>query len=175
MNPLSLRSDLETKNDLEWFDALCDLLTKEKHPTTFELMQILGSEDLNVSKEARGSKFLIPFDSRFKWAAINPDLAVNDPDKPLEYLAVAGANFNLKMADIASRFPNYRTQRNTYDGGTQIFFYPVPSKYEFSAIDYWIKKEPEEVENIEDLIFHGVAFKFGENLILGRDGFNLKR
>jgi hypothetical protein len=138
-------------------------------------MQIIGTEDPNVRREVRGSKFLIPFDSRFKWAAINPDLAANDPDKPLEHLAMAGANFNLKMTDIVNRFPNYRTRRNTYDGGTQIFFYPIPSKYEFSAIDFWIKQEPEDIGNIEELIFHRVGFQFGDNLGLARDGFHLKR
>jgi hypothetical protein len=173
--PTNLRNDLETKDNLEWFDAITDILKKDKHPTTYQIMQFVGTDKPNPANEVRGSRFLIPYDKRFKWACINPDVKNNEIDKPLDNLSFGGEMFSLKMTDIIKRFPVYRTQRNIYDGGTQIFFYPVPSEYEFSALDFWIRQEPEEIENINELIFHSVTFKFGDQLLLGRDGYHMKR
>jgi hypothetical protein len=175
IHPKSLRNELEAKNDLEWFDAMCDILKKVKYPTTNQLVELIGVDKPNPNNEVRGSRFLIPFDERFKWACINPNLIEFETDKPIEYLAFGGESFSLKMVDIAVRFPVYRIQRNIYDGGTQIFFHPIPSDYEFTAIDFWIRKEPEEIENINELIFHSVTFKFGEKLFLARDGYYMKR
>lgn len=79
------------------------------------------------------------------------------------------------MSDILKRFPVYRTQRNIYDGGTQIFFYPVSTEYEFSALDFWVRNEPEEIKDVNELTFHSVTFKFGDQLHLARDGYYMKR
>jgi hypothetical protein len=170
-----LRNDLESKSDLEWFDAICNLLKRDKHPTTHNLTKLIGIEKPNPNNEIRGSKFLIPSDKRFSFACINPNLSKFDSDKPIEYFAAGGKEFCLKMSDLLLRFSKYKIQRNTYDGGTQIFFYPVPDEYEFSALSFDIDKEPEEIENIASLIFHYVTFKFGNQLLLGRDGYHMKR
>ena len=170
-----LRSELESLSDIDWFDRMCSILEKHKRPTTFQLTQVIGKEDLRFSKENRGSKFLVPFDKRFKTACINPDLSNNDLDKPLDYLSFGGAEFSLKMIDIINRFPDYKTQRNIYDGGTQIFFYPISEQFEFSAISFGVEKEPEDISDVTLLIFHHVTFHFGENVILGRDGYHVRR
>lgn len=170
-----LRNELETKSDLEWFDTLCDLLKRDKHPTTQYLTELVGIEKPNPNNEIRGSKFLTPFDKRFVWACINPNLTITDKDKPIDYFAAGGKDFSLAMSDLVKRFSEYRIQRNTYDGGTQIFFYPIPKEYEFSALSFDIDKEPEEIENIMSLIFHSVHFKFGDNMLLGRDGYHMRR
>ena len=172
--PTALRNELETKNDLEWFDAMCDLLTKDNHPTTNQLSDLIGYDKPNPKDEVRGSKFLTPYDKRFTWACINPNL-IGDEGSPIEYLAFGGELFALRMLDITKRFSIYRTQRNIYDGGTQIFFYPIPNTYEFTALDFWIRQEPEEIDNVNELIFHSVTFKFGDKLLLARDGYYMKR
>jgi hypothetical protein len=170
-----LRNELETKSDLEWFDTICDVLKRDKHPTTQYLTELIGTEKPNPNNEIRGSKFLTPFDKRFVWACINPNLTLTDTDKLIEYFALGGKDFKLPMSDLLKRFPEYRTQRNTYDGGTQIFFYPIPYEYEFSALSIDIDKEPEEIESMMSLIFHSVHFKFGNNMLLGRDGYHMGR
>ena len=171
----SFRNELEAKNDLEWFDVMCDILTKVNQPTTNQLTDIIGFDKPNPKGEVRGSRFLVPYDRRFTWACINPSLIEEATDKPIEYLAFGGELFALKMADITKRFQVYRTQSNIYDGGTQIFFYPVPNEYEFTALDFWIREESEEIDNINELIFHSVTFKFGDKLFLARDGYYMKR
>lgn len=171
----TLRNNLESKSDLEWFDAICELLKRRNHPKTHQLTELIGRKKPNPSNEIRGSKFLIPYDKRFAFACINPNLFSNDTDKPIEFFAAGGKDFSLKMSDLLLRFPEYRTQRNTYDGGTQIFFYPVPSEYEFSALSFDIDKEPEEIGKIVSLVFHSVTFKFGDHLLLGRDGYHMRR
>jgi hypothetical protein len=171
----TLRNDLESKSDIKWFDAICNFLKRSEHSTTHQLTQLIGSEKPNPNNEDRGSKFLIPYDKRFVFACINPNLLPNDTDKPIEYFAIGGKDFSLPMSDLLLRFPEYKTQRDTYDGGTQIFFYPVPKEYEFSALSFDIDKEPEEIENIAALIFHSVTFKFGDKLLLGRDGYHMRR
>ena len=55
---------------------------------------------------------------------------------PLDGLSFAGG-FSLKVGDLASRLGRYTLKLNTYDGGTQIFFDPVPAEYEFTAVDVW--------------------------------------
>jgi hypothetical protein len=175
LQPPTLRTELESKSDLEWFTAICDFLKRDKHPLTHQLTKLIGSEKPNPKDQIRGSKFLIPYDKRFVFACINPNLSQNDTDEPIDYFAVGGKDFSLKMSDLLIRFAEYRIQRNTYDGGTQIFFYPVPNEYEFSALSFDIDKEPEEIEKITSVVFHGVTFKFGDNLLLGRDGYHMRR
>lgn len=170
-----LRNALENKNDLEWFDTICDVLKRDKQPTTKYLTELIGIEKPNPNNEIRGSKFLTPFDKRFIWACINPNLTLADSDKPIDYFALGGKDFKLSMSDLVTRFPEYRTQINIYDGGTQIFFYPIPYEYEFSALSFDINKEPEEIESMMSLIFHSVHFKFGDNMLLARDGYHMRR
>ena len=171
----TLRRDLEKKDNLAWFDSICDILKRYNLPSTHQLEQFIGIEKPNPDKQIRGSKFLIPFDKRFVWACINPDLLPTDTDKPIDYFAIAGKDFSLKMSDILDRFPDYKTKRNTYDGGTQIFFYPLSNEFEFSGFSFDIQEEPEDIEDIKSLMFHSVTFKFGDKLIEARDGYSLRR
>jgi hypothetical protein len=168
-------SDLESLSDLDWFDKMCSILEKSICPTTQELAQAIGTEDSGLSKENRGSKFLIPFDKRFKTACINPDITNGDVDRPIDYLSFGGTDFNLKMVDILQRFPNYKTQSNIYDGGTQIFFYPLPKQFEFAALSFHIDSELENIGDINSLNFQHLAFHFGDNVVLGRDGYHVRR
>lgn len=171
----NLRKDLESKSDLEWFDKICAILKKENLLTVKQIIALIGTDKPNPNNEVRGSRTLIPLDKRFTWASVNPILSSQDNDKPIDYLSFGGSEFKLKMSDIADRFVNYKVQRNTYDGGTQIFFYPVGDEYEFSGIDLYTDKEPEEITAINDLVFTSVTFNFGNTLFLGRDGYHLKR
>lgn len=166
--------ELETLSDLEWFDAICTILRTENRPTTRQLIELIGIEDTSKDRNSRGSKFLIPFDRRFKTASVNPDLLPAEPDKPIEFISVGGSGFLLMITDVLTRFPNYRIQRNTFDGGTQLFFHPVPDMYEFSAISFHSDRELDELNDNSTLQFHGISFHFGKNLILGRDGYHMK-
>jgi len=164
----------QLKSNLDWFDSICELLKKSSKPTTQQLSALIGTETPNPKNEIRGSKRLDPFDKRFGGAFINPILSINDSDKPLEVIGFWGDTFRLKIEDIAKRFTTYRIQSNIYDGGTQIFFYPVPAEYGFSAISCDTQKESNEIENILNEEVNRVAFEFGENLILFRDGYHMK-
>jgi hypothetical protein len=170
-----VRKDLESKSDLEWFDTICAILRKENKITVNQITALIGTDKPNPINEVRGSRSLVPFDKRFNWASINPDLSNQENDRPIDYLSLGGSEFKLRMPDIADRFADYKMQSNIYDGGTQIFFYPVASEYEFSAIDFWTGKELEEITNSNDLLFNSLTFKFGNMLSLGRDGYHLKR
>ena len=171
----ALHNELELKNDLDWFDTICQLLKKENKPTTRQLANFVGFDKPNPNNEVQGSKFLIPFDKRFISSCINPILSENEADKPLDYLSFYGECFQLKMIDILKRFPNYRVQINIYDGGSQIFFYPVSKQFEFSAIAFKTEKEPDAIKNVDDLIFNSVSFRFGDKLNVLRDGYSMKR
>ncbi len=140
--PAISTSELESLNDIDWFDKICRILAKDNCPTTNQMTQVIGIEDSRFSKKNRGSKFLVPFDRRFKTACINPDLSDDDVDKPLDYLSFGGVDFNLKMSDIMQRLPDYKTQQNIYDGGTKLFFYPIAKGFEFSALSTRVEEEP---------------------------------
>lgn len=170
-----LRKDLESKSDIEWFDTICAILKRENQITTKQITALIGTDKPNQKNEIRGSRRLIPFDKRFTGASINPILSSQENDKPIDYLSFGGSEFKLKMSEIIDRFANYITQLNTYDGGTQIFFYPIASDYEFSAIDFYTEKESTEITDINNLLFNNVTFNFGNTLSLLRDGYHLKR
>ena len=78
------------------------------------------------------------------------------------------------MPHIVARFTNYKIQSNFYDSGTQIFFYPIASEYEFSGIEFWTDKELETTA-INNVVFNSVISNFGNTLFLLRDGYHLKR
>ena len=152
---------LISQADLNWFDSICSLLKKDANPTTHKLEAIIGTEKPNPKNEIRGSKFLDPFDKRFRKAFINPYLTSNQPDQALDYLGFWGDTFKIKIGDIHERFKDYKTETNIYDGGTQILFYPVSNEYEFTAIDCWTGQEKYEISNLFDIEVNNVEFKFG--------------
>ena len=82
--------ELEFLSDIDWFDTMCEILSNDKCPTTHQLTQSIGIEDSRFRTENRGSKFLIPFDKRFKTVCINPDLSDDEIDKPIDYLSFGG-------------------------------------------------------------------------------------
>lgn len=166
---------LSSQTDLEWFDSICDILKKKAAPTTLKLESIIGTEKPNPYGDIRGSKFLDTCDKRFRVACINPNLTRNQKDQPIDYLGFWGDTFKIKIGDIQKRFCHYKTAINTHDGGTQIFFYPVPEEYEFTAIDCWTDQEEREIDSLLDIEVHGVTFKFGGHLVQGRDGYSMKR
>ena len=170
-----IRQKLTSQTDLEWFDSICDILKKGANPTTLSLENIIGTEEPNPKNEIRGSKFLETYDKRFRGASINPNLKSDQPDQPLDYLGFWGATFKIKIGDIYKRFNEYKTVINTYDGGTQVFFYPVSKEFEFTAIDCYTDKDESEITNLLDLEVNGVTFKFGEHLVQGRDGYSMTR
>jgi hypothetical protein len=170
-----IREELEMKSDLDWFDSFCDILKKSSNPTTLKITNILGNEKANPKNEIRGSKFLDTFDKRFKSVGINPILNFHDNDMPLDFLGFVGNNFKLNIGDIAERFKDFKIQHNSYDGGTQIFFYPIDTEYEFSAIDCWTEIETENINEIKKIYIKSISFKFGNQLRLFRDGYSMKR
>lgn len=170
---LEIRQRLISNPDLEWFDGICNLLTKENHPTVSLLTNIIGVENQNIKKENRGSKFLIPFDKRFNWASINPDIDSDNADVNLEFLSFAGINFNLNIRDVTDRFGDYLVQSNVYDGGTQLFFHPIADKYTFTAISFDFEEEKENIKNTDGLLAHSVKFHFGHGLIKSRAGYSM--
>jgi hypothetical protein len=60
-------------------------------------------------------------------------------------------------------------------GGTQIFFYPLKIDFAFAALSFRIQEEPEKIGDINSLVFHHVTFHFGDNVLLGRDGYHTRR
>jgi hypothetical protein len=170
-----LRQQLISKTDLEWFDSICDILKKDAKPTTNRLIDIIGTEKPNPNNQIRGSKVLDAYDQRFGGATINPDLKNHEADQPLDHLSFWGEHFKIKIGDIVERFKTFRLQSNMYDGGTQLFFYPVSEEYEFTAINFWTERDINSSENVFDIEVNSVTFNFGDQLVLLRDGYTMKR
>jgi hypothetical protein len=160
-------------SDLEWFTTFCGLLTRVKKPTLGYALQLLGTPKEDPPRERRGSLFLAPFDRRFAYVSVNPDVAGNPPDLPLEHVGVSGPQFSLRIADILRDFPEHRLKYNTWDGGNQIYFYPVPKEYEFTALDSHI--DLDDVPDPRELMVNNISFHFGDRLVEYRDGFAMRR
>jgi hypothetical protein len=132
-NIIDIQTKLLNNSDSDWFDCFCDILKKENKPTVSFLIQVIGNENPDIKKENRGSKFLIPFDERFKTAAINPDLD-SAKDAEVEYFSIGGHGFKISIKELKKRFNLFSVESNIYDGGTQLFFYPIPEAYAFRGI-----------------------------------------
>lgn len=164
--------------DLEWFDNMCEILKCDNKPTTQKLVNILGTEKANSGNEIRGSKFIESFDKRFETIYLSPNISPGEEDRPLEYLGFSGNRFTLLSSEIAKRFLNYRVQINTYDGGFQFFFYPVPINFEFTALSFDVYDESAVIQNVKietGIKFHNITFHFGDKMTLGRDGYLMRR
>jgi hypothetical protein len=163
-----------SRNFIDWLDEMCNLLEKTNNPTTRKLERIIGAIDQTVSRDRRGSKFLIPYDNQFSFASINPDLKDDEEDRSLEHFAITSKDSILLMSDLTKRFPEFRVTRNVYDGGSQILFYPIDPKFEFRGLAFLNEKEPEQIE-VSNLYSRSIAFLFGETLYQFRDGYHLRR
>lgn len=164
---------LIAQSDLEWFHSICEILKRDNNPTVKKLIKIIGIEKPNPDGNFRGSKFLLPFDERFDSISINPDISLFDNDERIDFLSFYGKKFALKGIDVVRVFPDYRVQTNAYDGGSQIFFYPIPTRFEFTALSFDVMEE--NVKIIPQLYFHYIKFHFGNTFNQGREGFSMKR
>jgi hypothetical protein len=168
-----IQKRLMVKSDLDWFDCFCDTLKKENGLTVAQLTRIIGNEDCEIKRENRGSKFLTPFDERFNHAAINPDIDSTAKDAPIEFFAIGGIGFKIIIGDVKKRFNLFSVESNLYDGGTQLFFYPIPGAYAFTAVSFYVEKENREIEEVDSLTVDSVSFHFQVNLIKLRDGYSM--
>jgi hypothetical protein len=160
-------------SNLEWFTAFCALLARDRKPTFRYACGLLGDPKEDPPRERRGSLFLAPFDSRFSYISINPDSPADSTDLPLEHIGLTGSSFALRVADLLDLFPQHRFKLNTYDGGYQIFFHPVPKVHEFTAIS--ASTDLKKIPNPQELVVNNVSFHFGDVLVEFRDGFTMRR
>ena len=168
------RGPLSTElSDLDWFRAFCEILTRDGSPTFSSVCALLGTPKADPPRECRGSLFLEPFDRRFSYVSINPDIDDPDSSLPLEHIGLTGPSFSLKVSDLLGLFPEYRLKPNTWDGGYQIFFHPVPARFEFTALAVWT--DARDIADPKDLVVNNVSFKFGNALVEYRDGFTMRR
>ena len=172
VNIVEIQKQLLTKSDLGWFDCFCDILKKENKPTVSFLIQVIGNENPDIKKENRGSKFLIPFDERFNTAAINPDLD-SAKNAEVEYFSIRGHDFKISIKELKTRFNLFSVESNIYDGGTQLFFYPIPEAYAFRGISCYLIEEKRDIKEVDDLVVSSVSFHFGNHLIKLRNGYSM--
>lgn len=149
------------------------LVTRDRRPTFGHACGLLGILKQDPSRERRGSLFLEPFDRRFSYISLNPDIDDRDSDLPLEHIGLTGPPFSLGLRDVFHRFPRHKLKLNTYDGGYQIFFHPVPRRYEFTTLG--ASTDLVDIADPRDLIVNNVTFYFGDALAEYRDGFAMRR
>jgi len=136
--------ELAEKQGIGWFDAVCAVLKRENRPTVHTTWEVFGKPELPTPRHRRFYQRLIPFDRRFDEVGLLPDIDETAPDAPLGY-----------------------------DGGTQIFFHPIPREYEFTAVDVWTERE--DVWWARSVVVTSVTFGFGDLRYELRDGFHMKR
>lgn len=162
------------KSDSDWFNLMCEIFEKKHRPILNEVLQLLGTRKSNPNDEIRGSNFINPNDKRFDTIFISPIHTKTDNNLLIENIGFSGSKFSLPFKAITEKFKDYKTSYNTYDGGTQFFFYPVSEIYEFAALDFWTKKEMFEIKDYANLSFDNVIFRFGNSVTYGKDGYGIK-
>nr|WP_042272246.1 hypothetical protein [Nonlabens ulvanivorans] len=81
----------------EWLDSISELLSNENTQSTRTISNLVGIENPKYKRAERISKFLIP----------------------------RNKNLNLKLEYLTDLFPKVELRDTTYDGGIQLFFYPM--------------------------------------------------
>ena len=165
-----MKESLDHKSDLEWFDFMCETLKKNNYPTVKKLKEIIGGVSLAPIDKYKYGELLIPSDNRFKWAWINPLVSNDGGNHSIDDLSFDGANFTLNMKDLTSRFFKYRVE-NITNGNTQLFFYPVPECYNFSAISFKTNQKIKDIANGYTLMLESFSFQFGAKLFSTQSGF----
>ena len=154
------KQHLETLNDSEWFNEVCELFSKENNIQVLDFMKIFGNTNDLIEKDKRGSKFLIPFDKRFKNISINPDIENENINSVLESCSFVGSEFCLKKSLILDKFKTYQTIEDYQTESTNLLFENIPSEYNFKQVIVGINIEIYDFNHEKDYVFHYVKFRF---------------
>ncbi|GAK95241.1 hypothetical protein JCM19298_1570 [Nonlabens ulvanivorans] len=155
----------------EWLDSISELLSNGNTQSTRTISNLFGIENPKYKRAQRTSKFLIPRNKNLNYIAINPDLEDNETDKPISYIAFSGKNLNLKLEYLTDLFPNVELRDNTYDGGIQLFFYPVDNKFDFTTVSCLIFTDHKKLDDLTDLNINGISFMFEPLKLKTKAGF----
>lgn len=166
-------NNLNNTTSREWLGIITKVFTKGNSLSTKYISDILGTENTKYKRDERGSKFLIPKNKNLTHIAINPDLDNNETDQPLTFLSFSGAKLNLKLIDLMEFFPNVEIVKNTYDGGIQLFFHPINSRFKFTAVACQLFTDYKQLEDLYDLNINEFSFMFQPNKVKTRAGYTM--
>lgn len=165
--------NLNNTSSKEWLNLITEFLSNSNAQSTKTITNLLGSENTKYKRTERGSKFLIPKNKNLNYVAINPDLDENDTDKPITFIAFSGENLNLKLNYLTELFPNVELVENTYDGSIQLFFNPVNSNFDFTAVSCDIFTDYKSLDELEEVSINNLSFMFNPDKIKTRAGFTM--
>lgn len=154
---------LESLNDSEWFNEICELFTEKNNVQLLDFMKLFGKTDDSILRERRGSKFLVPFDKRFAAVCVNPDLVDETINLPLEFASFRGIEFCLKKSLVLDKFKTYQIVGDYRTESTKLSFENIPTGYTFTKITLSIDIEIYDFKHDEDYIFHNLQFYFKTN------------
>jgi hypothetical protein len=167
--------NINIKTGLDLLKSICELVSNNNSQSTQNISKLLGVENKKYKRDERGSKFLIPKNENLSHIAINPDLDDYENDKPITFLSFSGKNLNIKLKNLTELFPNFELTQNTYDGGIQLFFHPVDSRFDFNAVSCQIFTEYKTIEEINELNINSFALLFEPNRIKTRAGYMMTK
>ncbi len=162
-NIQNIKKHLLALSDIEWFKYICKMLKNDNNPNVRLLLEVFGVEDPNSIDPTRNSMWLKSFDKRFSFISISPKIQ-EENNKMMTYLSFYGTDFNLRVGDVIKIFSKHLIAPNLYDGGTQIFFHPIPRVYSFDAIELWTPLDRSEVEDMTKLEVNSLNFQTGKTL-----------
>lgn len=165
--------NLNNTTSKEWLNLITEFLSNNNSQSTKAVTESLGTENSKFKRGERGSKFLIPKNSNFDYVAINPDLEENDTDKPVSFLEFGGEKLNLKLEYLIELFPNVELVENTYDGGVQLFFYPVDRKFDFTAASCSVLMDCRGLDELRDVSINEISFMYKTRKVKTRLGFSM--
>src|SRR6185437_14460085 len=160
--------EFESMSDIDWFHAFCNFFREGCYLDTKSFMLNLG-KIIPFESRFHGSQFIEPFDK----ISINPILSLSDDNQKIFSLRFYGKKFSLPVVEIMKAFKEFMIQYNTYDGGTQLFFHPIPKEYNFTAIDVWTPEESIKNSDVRKLKVDNIVFLFASKLQLFRDGYSM--
>ena len=165
--------NINKKSGLDLLKSICELVSNNNSQSTKNISELLGVENTKYKRDERGSKFLIPKNENLSHIAMNPDLDNNEKDKPITFLSFGGQNLNIKLKNLTELFPNVELTENMYDGGIQLFFHPIDSRFDFNAVSCQLFTEYKTIEEIGELNINRISLWFEANKIKTRAGYSM--
>ncbi|NRD22690.1 hypothetical protein HNV10_05530 [Winogradskyella litoriviva] len=170
---MSQSNNLNNTKSKEWLSLITEILAKGNSLSTKYITEVLGTENTIYKRNQRGSKFLRPKNKYLSYIAINPDLEDDETDQPISFLVCSGEQLNLKLKDLLDLFPNMEIVENTYDGGIQLFFHPVNSRFNFTAVACQLFTDYKKLDDLKHVNINEISFMFQPHKIKTRAGYSM--
>lgn len=99
-------------------------LLVDNQSSTRSIIGLLGKEDESITRNNRGSLFLIPKSNEYLSIALNPDLKEGE-DKPIDFISLDFKNLIITISDLIQENDHFKVSYLPYDDNYYLSVTPI--------------------------------------------------